>query len=77
MTTRRHVYSATVYQVNESGHRMWPAERFETENKDELSEMKAKAQKRYAKQIKAGTHIIELEEYDVETIPNAIRLRFD
>lgn len=74
---KRRVYSATVYRISETGGKMWPEARFESENKDDLPQMEAKARKRYAEQIRAGTHSIELEEYDAETIAGAIRFSLD
>jgi hypothetical protein len=64
--TKKHMHSITVYRLSDNGGKMWPEQRFETENPDDLPALRQQAEKQYAKGLKKKMHSIEAEEYDVE-----------
>lgn len=65
METKKHVHSVTVWCLSDNGGKMWPEERFETENPADIPGLREQAEKKYAKGIKKKTHEIAIEEYDM------------
>jgi hypothetical protein len=63
---KKHMHSITVWRLHDNGGKMWPEQRFETENPDDLPALRQQAEKQYAKGLKKNIYGIEVEEYDME-----------